>query len=792
MSASVIDDFLSQVITTPEGYLNLCLRSQSGIWHEEFYVWPNQRELIVNTALTSSQEYDVYFSSYLYSKRDSHKDNVLPSRTLQQDLDGADPISIPIQPTALIQTSPHRYQGYWLVKEQLDMELHELLSKRLAYAIPNCDHSGWSLGHKVRLPGTYNHKYLDGPHPVLLMSQSSKLYAIEELELLPDVDSLTLAQYDPDFVTNPPTSPPTNVGPYELVESIKDKLAPIVYLEFNTSIPSKDRSTSLWALMLQCLKAGLTREETFWVAKHSPNNKFDRLRFHADRELAKDVLRAEAALKTQSIDPHYLINEARKKTKTSLYDRRREIYNIVLSHLKDVGHFIKTPEGRRFYILSEQGKPIYVGRGSEHLHSLLDVKFGLNRIEAEQEFVISSLMSYCDNLPETGIVATLSYYDLEANRCLIHSGKKLVYQITPSAITQVTDGAYDIVFPWANIVGPFVANTHADDDWGKVLFGNITNIINLDATQVEALLKTWLIFVLLRNASTSRPLLALFGQPYSGKTTLACKIYAFLYGNSLEVSGITNQESFDMSCVTLPVYAIDNVDTWERWLPDRLAQAARTTDVLYRKLYSDLDVVKLRRQAAIVITAYDPKFGRADVTSRLLILSMKQLTSLVDEKAILSTIFDNRNRLWGSLIQDIQRVLRTPHKDTNLQLRVQDFAYLGDWISNGLDCNDAFASALEKLRYSQYSFNLDEDHALVSALQRWLVKTGGGVRQKDDLFSDLLLVSQDQATFLHRYRNSTGLDKRLSALQSSLSTIMNIHSVIGKGGQRIWTIQPKE
>lgn len=780
-------EFLQRVITTPEGYLELCLRSSSGIWHNDFYEWPTKLPEVCDIAQRSASEYDVYFSSHLFSERDSHKEYVLPSRTIQQDLDAADISTLPLTPSILTSTSPDRHQGFWLLDTVYDPELTELVSRRMAYSIVGCDHSGWPLGHKFRLPDTYNHKYLDGPHPVKIVKVTNKRYTLEELELLPDIDSITLERLDEHFIDTA-TSIELEVGPNELLESIKDSINAKAYADYN--IQSDDRSKALWVLLTQAFKAGLSRQEVFWLAKHSANNKFLLLKYHADRELAKDVLRAELAVKTQSQDLRGVINEIRKQSKTLINERRRLIFDLVLSDMKSAGEFIKTTDGRRFYIARDLGRPTVVDTYSDYLSSYLDVKYGLNKSEPEHSYTVNSLISYASGLPENGTVAVLTYYDPSMHSLLIHTGRKQVYEIHADQINEVVDGAYNILFPWSYLIEPFTPNFNSDIDWGHVLFGDINNVLNITPIEAKYLLKVWLVFVLFRNAASSKPLLAFFGQPGSTKTTQTKKIFAFLYGKHVEISGLTDPEDFDMATATMPLFVLDNLDTWEKWLPDRLAQAAGNTDIVVRKHYSNTEVIRLKRQAVIVLSAHDPKFGRVDVADRMLILTLSRLSEFSAERPIIDNILSNRNKLWGALLKDVQKVLANDiPTHTDLQLRVEDFARIGEWISIGLGCQEEFRSAVTKLRGSQREFNLDEDHTLVQALSVWLTKTKGGVKTQDQLFNELMTVAPDQQTFLHKYKNSTILAKRLSTLQDTLNnTTCNISFSLGKGGAKIWNI----
>lgn len=164
--------FLRTVITTDTGYLCMAIGNNEQTWRELWYHWPDDIDEIIEAADTLKQDTNVYFSSHLFKARSSIKENVLPTRTIQADLDEADIDELPLEPTVMVQTSPKRHQAYWVLADEVDLETHEILSRRITYAIKNCDRSGWPLGHKVRLPNTINYKYLEGPKPVTVVAIS--------------------------------------------------------------------------------------------------------------------------------------------------------------------------------------------------------------------------------------------------------------------------------------------------------------------------------------------------------------------------------------------------------------------------------------------------------------------------------------------------------------------------------------------------------------------------------------------------------------------------------------------
>lgn len=233
--------FLQAVITTEEGYFCLAFGGNGHGWIEEFFSWPYDLDKIVYRAQEVAEKTNVYFSTYLFEERRSLKQYVLPSKTIQADLDEAIVNDIVLHPSVLVRTSEGRHQGYWVLKDNnpLDPEIHEILSKKLTYSITLCDHSGWPLGRKVRLPGTKNYKYLEGPQDVVVIKSEMRKYSVSDLELLPEVTIVETTLHGEDFIDDIPDITKIDIGPQELLESIKDAIPPKVYVAYN--VVEKDK-----------------------------------------------------------------------------------------------------------------------------------------------------------------------------------------------------------------------------------------------------------------------------------------------------------------------------------------------------------------------------------------------------------------------------------------------------------------------------------------------------------------------------------------------------------------------
>lgn len=1064
--------FLQKVITADQpGYFYMAV-TNGGAWLEQWHRWPDDIDQIVSRAEAQAETANVYFSSYLFKSTQALKANVLPSRTLQADLDEADLTTLPRDPNVLVETSPGRHQGFWVLDKAVSLDEHEELSRRLTYSIPLCDKSGWPLGRKVRIPNTLNHKYNTGPKSVKVVKVSEKLHRTEELEALPEVPGFILEHFDEAFAEAPAE---TDEHPREILERIREMLPATVYVTYD--IAQADRSATLYALMCYAFKAGLNRSEVFTLAKGSANNKFDELKYRGETALAKDVLRAELAVKSRSTDHKQVIHELFKSALHSL-DRRKQILTVVIDAMRANGTFIHANNGYCWYIRNDIGRPVQLTAHSEALYIMLDVQFGLNYTEPEAKYCAHGLRSYANNLPPTGTQTALAYYDPDESHLLLHTGRRGVLRITASAVEKATNGAYDVVFPWHQSVEEFTPTEPGGINWGEEIFGNgtrgngtsVKNLTNLKPNEAMALLKVWFMFVLLRNAASSRPIIATFGQPgclsgemliefkrgtsriysarlkqfykvfesesdktdirimsfksgeikwrsvsgvvysgvkqtfklqvegrdpvyatadhrfltpdgykelkelkvgdsvitkgddtnaygtlgytyrrhvrarhhphawvhvskprngygpytwykiayaravieaamnsisterflhivhydpmgashlkylakdihihhkdedssnddlsnlevkdanahlkthaservfrgaykatfeaiegtvlsieshreeptydiqmadeeapnflvsdvvshNSGKSTLFRKVFVILYGKRKSLGAVTNMDDFDHNVATDPLVILDNVDTWEKWLPDRIALSAGTSDLIRRKLYTDSETVTLKRQAMVGVTAHNPQFGREDVADRFLLFAFRRFDHFVSEEPIYHDLYERRNQIWGAIIHDLQKVLQTPRPVAGEapQFRIEDFARIGLWISRALGCEADFRASIKDVKSAQQSFNLEEEGMLVSAVEKFAEtqtksKDGPQFFVAAELWTMLTLCSADERSFTYRYRNAVTLSKKLSSMQDSLKRRVSIEQQYNEAGVRQWKLASK-
>lgn len=169
---------------------------------QEWYRWPNDAGRAESDLLRlSAMGRETYTCAHLLTERVRSAKTAAPVWTLYADLDGAPvPATFP-QPTALVESSPERHQGYWRLTRGVPPDQAEALNRRLTQAI-GADPSGYDLTQVLRPPGTTSYKRAT-PFVVRLVY----------LDATRTVDPDELARLLPPLPTAPPARPPRPTAP---------------------------------------------------------------------------------------------------------------------------------------------------------------------------------------------------------------------------------------------------------------------------------------------------------------------------------------------------------------------------------------------------------------------------------------------------------------------------------------------------------------------------------------------------------------------------------------------------
>jgi hypothetical protein len=242
-------------------------------WRDEFFVYPQEQKEILDRIEILEEGHNVYFCPMLFSEKMRKKEFVSVTPVAWSDLDFCDPSSVDIPPSVTIESSPDRYQAYWVMDSPLDPDDMENLSRRIAYkhAAQGADRSGWDLTQALRVPLTFNYKHDDGVSfpTVKVLEINKRLYRMADFEDdYPEVAGyIYVVDPLPDLVGMPAAE--------DILEARRLELNPTIWRLFN-EMPEGDWSAPLWNLQMLLFETGFTREQVFVVIQEAKCNKYRR------------------------------------------------------------------------------------------------------------------------------------------------------------------------------------------------------------------------------------------------------------------------------------------------------------------------------------------------------------------------------------------------------------------------------------------------------------------------------------------------------------------------------------
>lgn len=275
------------------GYLNLAFLDTSDKRHmtELWFTYPDDMAAILEAVEKHGAVAHAYFCPQLFSQKKRRKEYVSLTTNAWSDLDRCDPDKLLVQPSILVESSPGRYQSYWIFDNPVDPKDAEDLSRRIAYfhEKDGADKSGWDLTQLLRIPDTFNFKYPDVGqmgYPLVRIREIKKLYYrmndFEDYPLLPDYTYI-----DAPF----PETLPQESG-QQILQRMRGEISPLILKLFADEPPEHKWSQNLWQLELLLFEAGFSREQVFVLANDSACNKYARDN-RPKTQLWKEVCRAE-------------------------------------------------------------------------------------------------------------------------------------------------------------------------------------------------------------------------------------------------------------------------------------------------------------------------------------------------------------------------------------------------------------------------------------------------------------------------------------------------------------------
>lgn len=277
------------------GYLCLAFldTSDKRNMQEHWFMYPDELDKALGDIEQFAANNHAYFCPQLFSLKTRKKEYVSITPNAWSDLDKCNPDKLLQPPSIIIESSPNRFQGYWLFDQSnvIDPRDAEDLSRRIAYFHDKdgADKSGWDLTQLLRVPDTFNFKYPDVGnmgYPVVAIREIKKRYYrmedFDDYPLLPDYTYV-----DAEF----PEQLPQESGS-DILEKVRREISPLIIRLFTETPPEHKWSEKLWQLELLLFEAGFSREQVFVICRDSACNKYARDN-RSLNQLWKEICRAQ-------------------------------------------------------------------------------------------------------------------------------------------------------------------------------------------------------------------------------------------------------------------------------------------------------------------------------------------------------------------------------------------------------------------------------------------------------------------------------------------------------------------
>ena len=217
----------------------------------------------------------VWFSPNLFSEQRRTKDASLLLNVAAADADSCDPSNFRLPPSIVIESSPGRYQVYWILDGNNDSLEVAKLNRRIAqvHKDEGCDTAFVNQAKLMRVPGTSNHKH---PGAVTMLSEFEPdvvytLNAVEEIYPDTEVPDAEVADYSdtpmpddvPDYIDTART---------DLLSGLPNSVV-LKDLLFGKYHEDK-RSEARFKLLCELYRIGLNDYGVMALAWGAPTNKY--------------------------------------------------------------------------------------------------------------------------------------------------------------------------------------------------------------------------------------------------------------------------------------------------------------------------------------------------------------------------------------------------------------------------------------------------------------------------------------------------------------------------------------
>ena len=680
-------------------------------------------------------------------------------------------------PSLVVKSSPERLHAYWFLDKPELLSTIVQINRALAEKYLSRDAYGWDLNQLMRVPGYVNRKR-SVPYKVEIEhSDWNARYRLENFYNLKisTSSSLTNALREPE----PPIPKAQDSG------IIRQKYSAYFTDRFRTNLDSmsNDKSRSLWLVYNECFRMQMSPEEVYSLVRNSPNNLYAEQKYNAERDLWRDICRANRRFKNEETAPIVERIEEIRLSERKAEQKSIEIAQLVFEDMEQHGRFYFSPELKQgFYLHSSH--LMRVSERTQRFRSFIDRKYQINPSTNTYRFVSEHVINRIVEEAPKVAVHTASFYDEQYNVLYVDSFDGFMYKLDGKEISRVPTGHNGILF--LNVEKSEPINYLARTTKTSKLEELVLNLPNYDTnnnglTQADAtiLVKAWVYSTFLLNRS--KAILVLGGQPGSGKTTLFKAIEWVLTGPKADVYEVPpDPKSFRELIRQKHHVFLDGVDNISKWLQNLLSTIATGTEDRVRLLYTDNDTAQYALNAALGLSTMDANALRSDVVDRSVILTVSRFESFRSIETIHKNIANARGEIWSEILEELNDLiaLKNDWSETSSRLRMANFFVIVSMLCSLLKVD---AKPLEQYMKSEQSKTALSGDTVWDVLSHWLEVPDNVGREvsANQLHRELSGIGlRENIAFTRECGNARSLSKHLrNTVQTNLKEYQMVEGV---------------
>jgi len=475
------------------------------------------------------------------------------------------------------------------------------------------------------------------------------------------------------------------------------------------------------------------------------------------------------------------IDDIRYSKGRAKLDSVRLASNTIWSIMNDEGcKIFQTDQAVAYWYNAEDHS--VTEEASEPWKALLNKLFGLNPQDSFSKLIFQELRLRIVRDAPIVPIQNRTYWSESPPRLYVNLGGPEVYILDGKTIEKGYNGECGHMFITNQNAVYSIPDFDAPpvDAW-DYLVNDLSFTVSADAPakpeEQRELLKAWLLAFFFQELMPTKPILAMLGQPGSGKTTAIRRILRIFENPDSDVLGVPTdkQDAFRASIASHRLLVLDNLEkSGAYWMVDMLNKLATGNNIELRELYKTNSKFTIVPKCFIACTAVNMPFSDETLFSRLLVLEMDQLAEPIAEHILQRKIKEFGPAIWADLLTKLNHIIQSLLLNKNVKAptksRLVDFTVFcarirycsvvdGDKLNLGL-----LSMVDAQLR------QLKESSQAIVLIEEWLsIKPQEAAEWKT--FQELYIVLQTMAQSRRmdfKWKNVTGLSRHLSTLQDRL------------------------